>query len=441
MSPPSLRSFCAALFRRSALIAPAFVAAVLFAPGCQKPEPLPMVDIQKDYDRPLPPGQFALRLVDPSQYPKFADGWYRAKGVGLREAIAASLNYLSKPSSKKYYPLGPITHEQVVTSLKLFDGMLDQATSPEELDRLIRENFDVYVSIGCDDEGTVLFTGYYSPIFDGSLEQTEQFKYPLYKLPPDLKKDDEGNPVGGPWASRQEIETSGMLAGNEIAWLGDPFETYVFTVQGSGFIRLPDGSLYEIGYAGHNGREYTSIGRKLVADGKIDRFRLSLDTMIRYFKERPEDLEHYLHQNERYVFFRESKGGPYGCLAERVTPYHSIATDKEIFPRAALTFLDTRVPLVPGESMRTFRCFALDQDRGAAIRAPGRTDIYMGIGDEAGKHAGFTYSEGRLYYLIAKAGAQAPRDGQQQAASTDPANDPASDTANDVQPANYQGGE
>lgn len=382
--------------------------ALLIAVGCQKPEPIPMVDLTKDYDRPLPPGQFALRKLDPSQYPNFGEGWYRAKGVGLKEAIAGSLNYLSKPSSKKYYPLGPITHEQVVHSLKLFSTMLDQARSPEELDQLIRDNFDVYMSIGCDDEGTVLFTGYYSPIFDGSLERTDQFQYPMYRLPPDLKKDEEGNPIGGPWATREEIESSGMLAGNEIVWLGDRFETYVFTVQGSGFIRLPDDSLYEIGYAGHNGHDYTPIGKLLVADGKIDRFRLSLDTMINHFRQHPEDLDEYLFRNKRYVFFRESRGGPYGCLAERVTPYHSIATDKEIFPRAALAFLDTRVPLVPGESMRSFRCFVLDQDRGAAIRAPGRTDIYMGIGDDAGKHAGFTYSEGKLYYLIARNGTTLP---------------------------------
>lgn len=372
--------------------------------GCQKPQPLPLVDINKDYDRPLPPGQFALRQIDPSQYPPFGEAWYKAKGTTLREAITNSINYLNKPSSKKYYPLGPITHERALASLHSFLQVLDQANSPEALDQLIRDNFDVYMSVGCDDEGTVLFTGYYSPIFDGSLTQTEQFNVPLYRLPPDLQKDEEGNPIGGPWKTREEIETSGVLAGQEIAWVGDRFEAYVFTVQGSGFIRLPDGSLTEIGYAGHNGHEYTPIGKQLIADGKIDRFKLSLDTMIHHFKEHPEDLDAYLFQNQRYVFFRESAGGPYGCLAERVIPYHSIATDKEIFPRACLAFTDTRIPHEPGVSMRPFRSFVLDQDRGAAIRAPGRTDIYMGVGEDAGKMAGFTYSEGKLYYLFAKEG-------------------------------------
>jgi membrane-bound lytic murein transglycosylase A len=46
--------------------------------------------------------------------------------------------------------------------------------------------------------------------------------------------------------------------------------------------------------------------------------------------------------------------------------------------------------------------FALDQDTGGAIRAAGRCDVYMGVGDAAGELAGKTYREGRLYYLFVK---------------------------------------
>jgi len=392
---------------RHKLATPVFILAGIYLVGCKKPDqPLPLANIEKNYDRQLAPGEFALKKIEPSQYPKFGDGWYKGKGVALREAINNSIHYLKKPSSKKYYPLGPITHERALASLQQFLVTLDEASSPEALDELIRRDYDVYMSVGCDDGGTVLFTGYYSPIFEGDKSPSDKFNVPLYKLPADLKKDDEGNPIGGPYKTREEVERGGASAGNEIAWLGDRFQAYVFTVQGSGFIRLPDNTLYEIGYAGHNGHEYTPIGRQLVADGKIERFKLSLDTMIRYFKEHPQELDQYLYLNKRYVFFQDSKGGPYGCIAERVTQYHSIATDKEIFPRGCLAFTDTYTPDKPGESMRKFRQFVLDQDRGAAIRAPGRTDIYMGVGDEAGKMAGFTYSEGKLFYLFVKEGLQ-----------------------------------
>lgn len=387
-----------------------FCLAVLSAmvTGCPKPvNPVPQPEIPPDYDWVLPPGQFGLRKIDPSQYPKFGDGWTRAKGIDLRRAVQYSIDYMHKPSSKKSYPLGPITHAQVLAGLDQFLKLLDFADSPEALDKLIRDNFDVYMSVGCDNKGKVLFTGYYSPIFDGSLERTDKFTIPLYRLPKDIQKDDEGNPVGGPWRTREEIEKGGLLAGNEIAWLGDRFEAYVLTVQGSGFIRLPDGTLFEIGYAGNNGHEYTPIRKMMVADGKVDRYKVTLDSMIKYFKEHPEDLDRYLYLNKRYVFFQETKGGPYGWMNAPVTKYHSLATDKQIFPRGALAFVDTYVPdekSVNGMPRR-FRNFALDQDRGAAIRAPGRCDIYMGVGDEAGKLAGFTFSEGKLYYLIGREGA------------------------------------
>lgn len=374
--------------------------------GCEKPvQPLPIKPIEKNYDRPLPPGEFALRKVtDPASMPNFGDAWYRAKGIGLREAVQHSIDYLKAPSSRTFFPVGPITHDDAMASLTLFLEVLDQASSPEAMDELIRQNFDVYMSVGCDDEGTVLFTGYYSPIFDGSLTRTEQYRYPLYKLPPDLKKDASGNLVGGPWRTREEIEKDRLLEGEEIVWLGDRFEAYVVSVQGSGFIRLPDGSRYEVGYAGNNGHEYTPIGKMLVKDDKIDKHRLSLATMIRHFQQYPQDMDEYLFQNKRYIFFRESSGGPYGCLGRPVTPGHSIATDKDIFPRGCLAFVDT---FVPGESSRKkqrFRHFMLDQDRGAAIRAPGRCDLYIGVGDKAGRRAGYTYHEGKLYYLIAKDG-------------------------------------
>ncbi|HWL95526.1 MAG TPA: MltA domain-containing protein [Phycisphaerae bacterium] len=408
----SFRNFCGSfpcIAQNSPALRLALVTMVVVATGlagCQKKvEPLPMTKLEKNYDRPLPPGEFALRkLTDESQYPNFGEGWYKAKGVTLREAVAESISYLTTPSSRKYFPMGPITHETAVATLPLFLEVLDQASSPEELNALIKQYFDVYISIGCDDEGTVLFTGYYSPIFDGSMERTDHFQYPLYKIPPEIQKDEEGNVVGGPWRSREEIEQQHLLDGQELVYLGDRFETYVVTVQGSGFLRMPDGNLYEVGYAGNNGHEYTPIGKMLVADGKIERHRLSLATMIKHFEQYPDEMDQYLYQNERFIFFRESSGGPYGCLGRRVTPFHSIATDKEIFPRACMAFLDTRIPDETGDNSRAFRNFALDQDRGAAIRAPGRCDIYMGVGDRAGQMAGFTYNEGKLYYIFAKEG-------------------------------------
>jgi len=106
--------------------------------------------------------------------------------------------------------------------------------------------------------------------------------------------------------------------------------------------------------------------------------------------------------NPRYVFFRFQEGPPRGCLNEPVTARRTIATDKSIFPPASLTLVSTSLPARRGERV-TFAAttrFTFDQDRGGAIKAPGRCDIYMGMGREAGILAGRTMQEGHLYYLF-----------------------------------------
>jgi len=281
-----------------------------------------------------------------------------------------------------------------------------------ELNRAIRERFDVYTTVGCDYKGTVLFTGYYTPIFEGSLEPTARFRYPLYSQPGDLVKGqdgailgrrlDNGQIVGYP--SRREIERSGMLTGNEMVWLSDPFEVYVAHVQGSAKVRTPDGQLVTVGYAANNGHEYNSVAEELIRDGKITSEDMSLTAMMDYFKRHTTEISRYVQRNPRYVFFQANDGEPRGSLNEQVIPMRTIATDKSIYPRAALTFLSTTLPRVTSGRVvkRAFTGFALDQDTGGAIRAPGRCDVYMGQGDLAGQMAGQVREEGRLYYLFVK---------------------------------------
>ncbi len=195
-----------------------------------------------------------------------------------------------------------------------------------------------------------------------------------------------------------------MLDGQELLWLSDPFEVYIAHVQGSAKVRLPDGRIVTAGYAANNGQEYVSVARQLLADGKIPRDRISLAAMIEYFKSHPGEVDQYVRKNPRYVFFQIGEGSPRGCLNEPVTPWRTIATDKSIFPRASLAFLSAPLPQMEGGAtvLRPHEDFVLDQDAGGAIRAPGRCDIYMGIGEEAGHLAGQTSQEGHLYYLFLK---------------------------------------
>jgi membrane-bound lytic murein transglycosylase A len=84
-----------------------------------------------------------------------------------------------------------------------------------------------------------------------------------------------------------------------------------------------------------------------------------------------------------------------------VSAERSLATDKTLFPRGAVCFVDTRVGGQRGGG-RSFRHFMFDQDTGGAIRTAGRADIYLGSGATAERLAGTTEQQGQLYYLFLK---------------------------------------
>jgi membrane-bound lytic murein transglycosylase A len=380
---------------------------IVISAGCRSRRVEPRIE----YDRPLPPGQLALRkITDPNLYPDFTQGWRDLDT--LEAATRRSLSYLSKPSSRQYFPYGDINHDRAVKTLETLLTLLDSDAHSDEINGLARAYFDVYESVGCDDQGTVLFTGYYTPIFEGSFQPTGRFRYALYKMPADLVKGPDGQTLGRrepdgtivSYPTRADIEDSGMLRGQELVWLADPFEAYIAHVQGSARIRLPDGQIVTVGYAANNGQQYQSVSRMLIEDGRIPGDRMSLAAMIDYFKRHPDQVDLYVRRNPRYVFFQISDGPPRGSLNEPVTPWRTIATDKSIFPRACLAFIATTLPQMERGVLVTqpWNGFALDQDTGGAIRAAGRCDVYMGVGDEAGQLAGQTYQEGRLYYLFLK---------------------------------------
>jgi membrane-bound lytic murein transglycosylase A len=370
------------------------------------PAPLP---VAKDYARPLPPGASALRKVTAS--PRFRDD--RGDRESLKTSVSKSLAYLDKPSSRRFFPVEGITHEHARRSLLRFAELLDTVSSPTELEQRLLAEYDVYMSVGCDNQGTVLFTGYCQPVYTASRQRTATHRYPLYRLPPDLVKDEDGSCLGRRlpdgriepgYPTRRQIEEGNLLAGQELVWLKDRLEVYIVHVQGSARLELTDGSEMSVGYAGRTDHPYRSIGAELIKDGKLSRDNGSLTGIKEYFRKNPQDLDRYLYRNDRFIFFTQCEGGPYGSLGQEVTAFRSIATDKSIFPRASLCFASTRVPELTerGVIQRPLDRFVLDQDTGGAIRSPGRCDLFLGTGDDAERVAGFTYAEGKLYYLFLK---------------------------------------
>jgi hypothetical protein len=54
----------------------------------------------------------------------------------------------------------------------------------------------------------------------------------------------------------------------------------------------------------------------------------------------------------------------------------------------------------------------VDQDAGAAIKGPGRVDIFWGTGKEAGDIAGSIKEKGKLFYLLIKEDGKAKSKGK-----------------------------
>ncbi len=336
------------------------------------------------------------------------DAQFGQDRVHLLQAIDYSLDYLATEAAVTAYdsyPLPSITRERVQRSLVRFRQLVATSHSAQQLQQAVNQEFDFYRSVGREDNGQVDFTGYFEPTYSASIVPTTEYRYPLYGRPVDLDN------WSLPHPTRTELEGidglgggEGPLADLELVWLRDRLEAFLVQVQGSARLQLTDGAVMSVGYAGRTEYPYTSIGRALVDDGIVPESELSLPILIEYFQQHPEALDHYLPQNNRFVFFKATGGAPpIGNLNVPVTAGRSIATDKTLMPPGALALISLELPVLttPGDWQRVHvNRYVLDQDTGGAIRGPGRVDIFVGTGSGAGQQAGLINTSGELYYLL-----------------------------------------
>lgn len=375
------------------------------AAGCKTSAPRAP---EPDYWQSLPAGAAALLPLAPGEaHPDFSAQW-SARGE-LLPALDNSIAWTKKASSEHFFPIEGVTHARALASLERFRELLQNSASAEEFGRKVDEQFSIYKSAGWNGTGGgVLFTGYCTPELEGSRTADATHRYPLYALPPDLVKGPEGQILGRstpqglePYPTRAAIEADALLAGKhlELVWLTDPIDAYIAHVNGSAFVHLANGTMLRLGYAGKNGRKYVSLGQQLVQDKQLEKGQLSLAGIRAWARAHPDAVQGYLRRNDSYVFFAPIDHAPHGSLDVPVTGWRTLATDKTLFPRGAITFVDTRLGGAGGADVHQF---LFDQDTGGAIRTAGRADIYLGAGHEAERIAGATRAEGQLYYLFLK---------------------------------------
>jgi membrane-bound lytic murein transglycosylase A len=245
-----------------------------------------------------------------------------------------------------------------------------------------------------DDDGNAvgLITGYYEPLLTGSRERASPSQAPLYRRPPAH--------VLASSPTRARIEREGLLAGQELLWVDDAVDAFFLQVQGSGRVRLRDGTTVRVGFAGDNGHPYRSIGRELIDRGVIAQADVTADAIKDWLRANPADATRLMQSNPRYIFFREIKGvsadaGPPGSLGVPLTPGRSVAVDPKRVPPGALLWLSTTHP----RSAAPLQRMVLAQDTGAAIVGAVRADLFWGSGAEAGIDAGRMRHAGRLWLL------------------------------------------
>lgn len=243
------------------------------------------------------------------------------------------------------------------------------------------------------DEKEALFTGYFEPELSGARRPSTRYRYPVYSMPPEAR-------APGLWLSRRQILDGDVMhnRGLEIAWVDDSVELFFLQIQGSGRIRLADGSAIRVGFAGANGHNYQSIGVELVRRGIYSVHQVSAQVIKNWVRRNPAAGRELLFHNPSYVFFREvshvpAHMGPLGAMNRSVTTMRSIAVDPKFTPLGAPVWIEK-------DGNNPLRRLMIAQDTGSAIKGAQRADVFFGTGDAAGLAAGKLRDPGRMVVLM-----------------------------------------
>ncbi len=270
-----------------------------------------------------------------------------------------------------------------------------------------------------------LFTGYYEPELNGSRKKHGAFQTPLLAKPDDLVMVDlgafrenlKGERIAGrvdgsklvPYAKRGDIVDGKLGArAKPLVYVDDPVDAFFLQVQGSGRVKLADGSMIRVNYDGQNGYPYTAIGRLLIERGAVPREKMSMQAIRAWLVANPGEARALMNENASYVFFKElpiddpSQGAP-GSAGVPLTAEASLAVDTRFHGLGAPMWIEAHAPSRDtAQPDVDFNRLVIAQDTGGAIRGPVRGDVYWGAGKAAESVAGRMAHKGKLYVLLPK---------------------------------------
>ena len=267
-----------------------------------------------------------------------------------------------------------------------------------------------------------------------------------------------------PYYTRAELEALNLpqdIGAPVIAWVSDGLALYAMQVQGSGRIRLPDGSILRVQYAEQNGHPFKPLRVAAVKSTKVvtrgsgaaaeqpQEFVLEDDAVadeapvvtrggkavpaapprggasdslvdqllggakpaaVATASAKPPArvAQGRLVSDPSYVFFkpvadRPASEGPQGALGVPLTAGRSVAVDPRVTPLGYPVFLSAPAP--SGSAIQVQR-LVFAQDTGGAIRGAVRADYFWGFGSEAGQNARSTKHRGQMWVLLPTAEAK-----------------------------------
>lgn len=339
---------------------------VILIAGCARPTDRAQQYLDPEFSRPLNPVETIT-----SNTP-------RSFGSFLTQAEMVVTN--SPSMAEKYQPLYEQLSEWVM-----------QSGDVAEL-----SDYDIQFAqlSGGDDQGNVLFTGYFSPVIELRHQPDETYRYPLYSVP---QQCEEACPT------RAEIY-NGTLEGMglELGYAANLIDPFIMEVQGSGFVHFGDDDTLEyFAYAGKNNHPYVSIGRVLIDRDEVPREKMSLKAIKEWVLANDEaTVKEVLEQNTSYVFFQPMAAAPVkGTAGIPLVPMASVAGDRNLLPMG--TPILAEVPLLNADgtwSGTHILKLLLVLDTGGAV-TESHLDLYHGVGPRAGTEAGHYKHFGRVWKL------------------------------------------
>ncbi|HNY25109.1 MAG TPA: MltA domain-containing protein [Alphaproteobacteria bacterium] len=280
---------------------------------------------------------------------------------------------------------------QVVPDKALLEEKCDYLPSTSADVKTVRawfeSNFQPYQIYDQDYNTKGTYTGYYSPIIPACKNQTSVCNEPIMGVPTD----------GTNYKGVDKRTIVNERIGKVLYW-ANIVDVQNLQIQGSGMLRLEDGSMIKVNFAGVNDMPFKSIGEQLRTRGIKPTDGYSADAVWTYLKQRPDLAREVIYNNPRYVYFYVSvPPDVIGKLGTPLSKIRSIAMDDTIYTLGLPVYIDTNL-----SDGRRFRRLMIAQDTGSAIRGWIRADIFFGKGEEAYKFAHGQHSQGQMFILMPK---------------------------------------